>query len=128
MKQRRSVGSWIVIALFMTSGVLHLVNPEGFLWLMPPFLPFPLLLVYASGVAELIAAVGLLLKARFAPLFTVLVLLAVWPANWWFAFDVLGQGDVWLAVFAWARLPLQIPLMWWAWRSPKRSVPTLSEE
>jgi len=128
MKQRRGVGSWIVIALFLTSGVLHLVNPEAFLWLMPPFLSAPIFLIYASGVAELIAAVGLLLTARFAPLFTVLVLLAVWPANWWFAIDLIGEGDLWLLVLAWLRLPLQIPLMWWAWRSPIKGRATHTEE
>jgi uncharacterized membrane protein len=128
MKERRTLGSWIVISLLLTSGVLHLVTPEAFLWLMPPFLPFPLFLVYVSGVAELLGGLGLLYRARFAPYFCVLVLLGVWPANWWFAIDVLGQADVWLAVLAWARLPLQVPLMWWAWRSPKRPASTLSED
>lgn len=128
MKQGRGVGAWIVIALFLTSGVLHLVNPEAFLWLMPPFLPAPIVLIYASGVAELIAGVGLLLKARFAPLFTVLVLLAVWPANWWFAIDLIGEGEGWLVALAWLRLPLQILLMWWAWRSPKRDEASRTEE
>jgi uncharacterized membrane protein len=128
MKQGRGVGAWIVIGLFLTSGVLHLVNPEAFLWLMPPFLPEPIVLIYASGVAELIAGVGLLLKARFAPLLTVLVLLAVWPANWWFAIDLIGEGEGWLVALAWLRLPLQIPLMWWAWRSPKRDEASRTEE
>jgi uncharacterized membrane protein len=121
MAGKRSFGSWIVIGLFLTSGVLHLVTPEAFLWLMPPLLPYPLELVYASGVAELVAALGLLFRYRWAPLFTVLVLVGVWPANWWFALDVLSSGDTWLAVLAWLRLPLQIPLIFWAWRSPKRA-------
>jgi uncharacterized membrane protein len=118
---KRRLGSWVVIGVFLTSGVLHLINPEAFLWLMPPFLPYPLELVYASGVAELVAALGLLFRYRWALFFTVLVLLAVWPANWWFAIDVLGSGDLWLAIAAWLRLPLQIPLILWAWRSPQRT-------
>jgi uncharacterized membrane protein len=110
-------GSWVIITIFTLSGVLHLVNPTAFLWLMPPWLPEPMLLIYLSGIAELAAALGLLLKTRWAPIFTALTLIAIWPANWWFAFDSLGES-VWLAVAAWARLPLQIPLVFWAMRSP----------
>lgn len=116
------LGSWIIVTIFTLSGVLHLVNPQGFLWLMPPWLPEPILLIYLSGVAELAAALGLLLKLRWAPILTALTLVAVWPANWWFAFDSLG-GDLGLAVAAWLRLPLQIPLIVWALRSPVKDKP-----
>ena len=115
------IGTWIVIALFTASGILHLVNPSAFLWLMPEWTPFVTELIIISGVAELIAALGLVFKLRWAPIFTTLVLLGVWPANWWFAFDVLGQGDLWLAIAAWARLPLQIPLIVWALRSETKA-------
>ena len=115
------VGSWIVVTLFSLSGVLHLVNPEGFLWLMPPWLPEPILLIYLSGLAELVAAAGLILKQRWAPMFTVLVLLAVWPANWWFAIDALSTNPD-LAFAAWLRLPLQLPLLWFAYKSPVKTL------
>ena len=121
--QRRKVGSWIVIALFGVSGVLHLVSPGGFLWLMPPALgeTTNLALVYASGVVELLCVLGLLGRWRWAPMLTVLTLLAVWPANIWFAFDQLGSDNTALIIAAWVRLPLQIPLLWWAWKSPVRA-------
>ena len=115
------LGTWIVIALFTASGILHLLNPGAFLWLMPDWTPFVAELIIISGVAELIAALGLVFRLRWAPIFTTLVLLGVWPANWWFAFDVLGQRDLWLAIAAWARLPLQIPLIVWALRSETRA-------
>lgn len=116
----RSVGSWVVVVAFGASGIAHLIAPGLFLSIMPPGIPEPLLLVYLSGIAEITAAIGLLLRLRFAPAFTVLVLLAIWPANWWFAIDSLSGGSAWVSVAAWLRLPLQIPLMWWAWRSPRR--------
>ena len=47
--------------LYMSSaGVLHFVNPAFYVALIPPFLPAPLFLVYASGVAELVTGLGLL--------------------------------------------------------------------
>jgi len=39
-------------------------------------------------------------------------LLAIWPANIWYAFDVSAQGFTLLAVIAWLRLPLQVPFIY----------------
>ena len=121
---KRGVGSWIVIALFTVSGVLHLVSPGGFLWLMPPELgeSTNLALVYVSGVVELACVLGLLKRWNWAPMLTVLTLLAVWPANIWFAFDQLSSDNTVLTVIAWVRIPLQLPLLWWAWKSPTRTI------
>jgi hypothetical protein len=44
--------------------------------------------------------------------------LAVWPANWWFVIDALDSNDFLLILVAWARLPLQIPPIWIALKSP----------
>ena len=115
---RRSYGSGVVIVVFSLSGVWHLVSAESFLWLMPPFVPFPLVLVYLSGIAELLCAVGLLMRWGIAPALTVATLLAVWVANWWYALDVTGTESWWLVALAWLRVPGQLPLLWWAWRSP----------
>ena len=111
------IGALIVAALFLASGVLHLVNPAAFVWLMPPWLPLQTELIVISGVMELAAAIGLILKQRWAPLLTVLTLLAVWPANWWFAIDSLTSNPG-IALIAWLRLPLQLPLLLWAWKAP----------
>jgi uncharacterized membrane protein len=114
-----SVGIWIIIALFAISGVLHLISPQGFLWLLPPELGegFNLSLIYASGVVELVCVLGLLLRARWAPALTIVTLLAIWPANIWFAFSQLGSDNTLLTLIAFLRLPLQLPLLWWAWKS-----------
>ncbi len=118
------IGALVVAALFLASGVLHLVNPSAFLWLMPPWLPLKTELIVISGVMELAAAIGLIFKLRWAPLLTVLTLLAVWPASWWFAIDSLTTNPE-IALIAWLRLPLQLPLLYWAYgaevRKPKIS-------
>jgi uncharacterized membrane protein len=116
------IGALIVAALFLASGVLHLINPAAFVWLMPPWLPFQTELIVISGVMELAAALGLIFKQRWAPMLTVLTLLAVWPANWWFAIDSLSTNPE-IALIAWLRLPLQIPLLYWAWKAPVRDRP-----
>ena len=107
----------MLVTIFNVSGIVHLINPAAFLWLMPPFLPFQIGLIIASGIAELIAALLIVTKSRLAPYFAIAVLLAVWPANWWFAIDSLANNPE-MALLAFLRLPLQLPLMWWAWKTP----------
>ncbi len=113
------IGALVVAALFLASGILHLTNPSAFLWLMPPWLPLKTELIVISGFMELAAAIGLIFKLRWAPLLTVLTLLAVWPANWWFAIDSLTSNPE-IALIAWLRLPLQLPLLYWAYKAEVR--------
>jgi uncharacterized membrane protein len=98
---------------------MHLIYPEAFLWLMPPFLPYPIELILVSGIAELGAALLIVLRSPIAPYLAVAVLIAVWPANWWFAIDALTSNPE-IALIAWLRLPLQLPLIWWAWKTPTK--------
>ena len=112
------VGSKVVIGAFLVSGTFHLIAPAQFMPLLPDWTPYPLVLVYLSGIAELLAAIGLIAKLRWAPIFTGLVLLAVWPANWWVAIEATNNAEIATAVIAWSRLPLQLPLIYWALKSP----------
>lgn len=116
------IGTWILIAIFTASGVLHLLNPSAFEWLMWPMdASLVTALIIASGFAELICAIGLLMRHPWAGRLTALTLLAIWPANIWYAFDVIAQGsETWLIIAAWVRLPIQIPLIWAAWKSPRK--------
>ena len=54
----------LVLALFfLTAGILHFLRPDGFVRIVPPYLPNPLLLVQLSGAAEIAGALGLLVPA-----------------------------------------------------------------
>ena len=123
----RSTHRWAPRALavaFLTSGVIHLVKPSVFEPLIPKSLPGPTELVYVSGVAELICAVGLLRRARWAGPASVAVLLAVWPGNLQMALDVTanaGPDDTGKVIAVWARMPLQIPMIWAALQDRDRS-------
>ena len=108
------ISNAILTVLFLVSGVLHLVNPEAFLWL-----PEPIFLIYLSGVFELVGAAACIFRQRWAGWFCALVLLGVYPANIWFAFDSLGSGDARLITAAFVRLPLQLPLIYFALKYSK---------
>ena len=101
-------------ALFAVSGVLHIVRPSGFEPLIPPFMPAPAAIIAVSGVAELVCAVGLFRRERWAGLASAALLVAVFPGNLWFAISTAADpaSPSWLSAGAWARLPLQVPLIW----------------
>ena len=103
---------WTLTVLFLASGGLHLANPAMFLWLMPPWLPEHILLILISGVFEILCAIGFIAKQKWAGYLSATLLLAIWPANIWYAWDVSSNGFSWVVVIAWLRLPLQLPLIY----------------
>jgi uncharacterized membrane protein len=105
---------WIVAAAFSVSGVIHLAHPTTFTSIVPHFLPQPRALVYASGVAELVCAVGLWRRRRWAGYAAAVLLVVIWPANLQDAITAQQGHDLATKVLDWIRFPLQIPLIWLA--------------
>ena len=84
----------------------------------PPWLPAPLLLVYVSGVCEVLGGLGALLPQTrsLAGWGLVALLIAVFPANVHMAVESerwVAEGTPLWALYA--RLPLQLVLIAWAW-------------
>jgi uncharacterized membrane protein len=105
----------VIAAMFLGSGVIHFVKPQPFVSIVPRMLPKPLWMVYLSGVAELVCAVGLLARARWSGPASAALLVAVLPANVQHALDVTARSESsgrWKVFLAWARVPVQIPLIW----------------
>lgn len=111
-----TIGRGLLAAIFVGSGVLHFVKSGSYVATMPPYLPNPLLLVQISGIAEILGGVGLLLpQTRQAAAWGIIALLvAVLPANINMAMDRAHFAAI-SAWVLWARVPLQLPMMWWAW-------------
>jgi uncharacterized membrane protein len=106
--------------LLGAAGAAHFVRPEPFDSIVPPVLGEPRPWVLISGVAE-IACAGLLASAktrRLGALAAIVLFVAVFPAN---VYAALTGGYSGLpepfntAAAAYARLPLQALLIWWAW-------------
>ena len=113
--------SRVVLAVFMIgAGVMHFVNTDFYLKIMPPYLPWHVELVYVSGVCE--CALGLLLLvprySRPAAWGIMALLIAVFPANIY----IYQHQDVLAAppLLHLLRLPLQGVLILWAyWHTRK---------
>ncbi len=102
--------------LYVGAGINHFRHPETYLRIMPHGLPAPALLVQTSGLAEIGLGLLLLPRAtrRFAAWGLVALLLAVFPANVQMALNWHRTAHP-LEWVAWLRLPLQLPLLLWAY-------------
>ena len=109
---------WLLAIVFVLAGANHFRDPDFYLALMPPYLPWHEALVQISGVAEILGGIGILVPAtrRFAGWGLIALLIAVFPANISMATDHVQPPGVHVTPFeAWLRLPLQAVLMAWVW-------------
>ena len=118
----RSVSRTSLGVIFVAAGTLHFLAPGAYERIMPPYLPLHRELVYLSGALEILGGLGMLTRRTrpVAGVGLILLLLAVWPANLQMLLDAraAGKPSWWLALL-WARMPLQLVLMWWVWRASR---------
>lgn len=127
-------------------GCKHFINPSFFFKIVPPYLPFPLELVFISGGVEILFGAILTIpflysfillylglkeslslsllfkKTRFyASWGIILLLIAVSPANIYLAFSEDAQQAIGVSSFmaSWVRLPIQFVLIGLAYKASK---------
>ena len=103
----------VLAGVFVTSGIVHLARPETYEPIMPKVVPAHREVILASGVLEIVCAVGLLHPAtrRIAGWASLGVLLGVYPANFKMAGDAMQTENKSFQAVALGRLPLQLPLI-----------------
>jgi uncharacterized membrane protein len=104
--------------LLALAGVAHFATPRNFDSIIPHALPgSERFWTYVSGVGELVLSVGVARPStrRTSAALSAVFFVLVFPANIQMAVDYRARGGRDF-VFALLRLPLQIPLIWWAWR------------
>ncbi|WID96716.1 DoxX family protein [Bosea vestrisii] len=120
---------WLLAAFYLAAGLLHLRSPSAFLPIVPDWVPAPQLTVIATGIAEIIGALGLLIPRlrKTAGIGLALYALCVLPANLKHAFEGVVLSE--LPSSWWyhgPRLAFQPVLIWaalyasavtnWPWR------------
>ncbi|USX49110.1 hypothetical protein [Lentzea sp. HUAS12] len=117
----RTRSALALAALLGLAGATHFARPKYYDAIVPRALPgTPRQWTYASGVAELAvaAAVATPKTRRLGGLAAVALFAAVFPANVKMALDFRDKSPKARAI-AYGRLPLQIPLVAWAWKVAK---------
>jgi uncharacterized membrane protein len=113
-------------AFLVVAGLAHFAFPRTYERIVPRFAGDPVFWVRWTGVAELACAALLVNRGtrRVGALLTIAILVAVFPANIKMALDggIPGKGfPLGSPVVAWLRLPLQVPMIIWAWRASRPS-------
>jgi uncharacterized membrane protein len=114
------LGLLVVFLWFFCGGIGHFVVPEFFLSITPPYVPWPLAVVYVSGVLEILGATGILFPQvrQLAGNCLILLTLAVTPAN----IHMSLNPELYPFVTDWQlnlRLVVQVLLLvciWWSTR------------
>jgi uncharacterized membrane protein len=114
------VARWAFAALFVVSGVGHLVAADTFVRMIPPYLPYPRALVLVSGVFEIALGVLLLVpgSSKMAAWGLIALLLAVFPAN----VHIYRHQELFPLppLLHLLRLPMQAVLILWAYAYTRR--------
>jgi uncharacterized membrane protein len=110
-------GVRILFAVFMVmGGVQHFLKPEFYLPFVPSFLPFPIAIIYLSGLVEIGLGLLLIFKkyARIAALGIFILMILFLPIHIWDVFsDAPAIGSHKAALI---RLPFQFLFMAIAWK------------
>lgn len=105
-----------MVIFYIAAGINHFINPAMYLAIMPPYISYHLPLVYVSGVCEILFALLLLPTGtrHIGAWLIIALLIAIFPANIQMAITYWRADSpyFWIAM---ARLPLQAPLIYWAW-------------
>jgi len=116
----KTLSRWILVIFFLVAGVNHFIMPDVYIKLIPPYLPFPELINWISGLAEIVLGLGLIFPStrKWAALGLILLLIAFIPAHI-YIFEIGPQVTESIYIpkwLAWFRLVVIHPLLiYWIW-------------
>ena len=120
MKKIKLITIVIMSLFYIWVGIKHFLDPSWFVQIMPPSLPMHYEAVYVSGFFEILFGIMLLFSRTryYAAWGLILLLIAVYPANIYLAFNEAPQKALEISAFAasWIRLPIQfifLALAYW---------------
>jgi len=111
MKKIKLITIFVMSFFYIWVGIKHFIDPVWFVQIMPPYLPMHYEAVYVSGFFEILFGIMLLFTGTryYAAWGLILLLIAVYPANIYLAFNEVPQKALEISAFAasWVRLPIQ---------------------
>lgn len=107
---------YLMAGMYLFIGVMHFIKPKAFLSVMPRYIPNGKLMVYLSGLAEIVLAIALCFEeTRTHAIYGIIAMLIVFLIVHWYMivdkkFHVKFPKPV-----LWLRFMLQFGLMYWAY-------------
>lgn len=116
----KKVSLVILIVVYIAAGINHFIHPNGYIKIIPHYLPQPEALNYVAGMCEFVFGSMLIFSStrKWGALFLILMLAAFIPVH----ITMLQQAPLQVGklyvtpLLAWLRLLMQPVLMLWlAW-------------
>jgi len=109
-------GLYIMASLYIFGGAMHFIRPKMYMRIMPRYLPYHKILVYLSGIAEILLGIGLFIpELKKISLFGIMAMLAVFLlVHFYMLSGKKASAGIpkWILIL---RIPLQFGLMYWAY-------------
>jgi uncharacterized membrane protein len=103
-------------AMYLLAGLMHFVKPKIYMRIMPRYLPNHKMLVYLSGLAEILLGIGLCFSmTRTFAIYGIILMLAIFLlVHFYMLSGEKASAGIpkWLLIL---RIPLQFFLMYWAY-------------
>ena len=107
---------YVMSGLYCVAGLMHFIKPKAFMRVMPRYLPNHRLLVYLSGVAEIVCGGALLMPSlKVYAVYGILIMLTLFLAVHFYMLSgkkASAGFPKWLLII---RVPIQFLLMYWAY-------------
>lgn len=107
---------YAMAAMYIVAGLMHFIKPKLYLRIMPRYLPNHKMLVYLSGLAEILLGVGLCFSlTKNLAIYGIILMLAIFLlVHFYMLSGEKASAGIpkWLLIL---RIPLQFFLMYWAY-------------
>lgn len=119
MRIFKNISLVILVLLYLLAGINHFVHPQGYISIIPHYIPAPVAANYLAGALEIILALLMIRPAtrKVASWCIIIILGAFMPVH----ISMLLHAPIQVGAImvtpalAWLRLCLQPLLMLWAW-------------
>lgn len=117
----QKIGRISMSTMLFFIGCSHFFMPGDLVDMIPPLFPFPLFIVYVTGILELLFGVFLLFNKTYNITGKILIayFILIWPANIYHAInagDIPGGIEQYIPYYHWIRVILIQPFfILWTW-------------
>ena len=113
----QNIALYVMAFLYIAAGVYHFVKPKFYLYMMPPYIPAPKLMVSLSGVAEIVCGIMLLFpETRSIGAWGIILMLILFFSVHSYMLTEEAKFFKISKTFRWLRIPLQFFFIWWAYQ------------
>lgn len=117
---KKQISLYVMAAIYLLAGINHFRSPRTYYAIIPPYIGHEYLINIISGVAEMVAAILLLIPAtrKLSSYGIIAMLIAFVPVHVYMIQANCSGAFCLPAWVLWVRLIVLQPLLvWWAWRN-----------